>query len=572
MKKNLIIFILFGINYNGFTQNILDSIHPLFRGDLNGDSIRKNYAGFGTGHTIYAKNSKENQIILTAFHSNNLFAQTGLNKNDLLPEQKEFRNEYSHYPVPLFDSNGVIVTANGINRVNVGDYEFRVLKNMKDELISWQPIRLFCNSYTLHHNADGSEQTEMAYLGEFKTTFGNSLTFEIKKRNDTSIIKSISAIWINRPPSVIGVFTNSNMQAFLSVFKQQWKHDAVPRDAATYYGDIASPAVDSMMIKRKEFKPNENSLIFYLNDKVKSKETIEYKLITGKKQSGWKANDFDLNLVWLKSLSPGKYKLQLRYSLQRHNVSEYDFAIEPAWHQTAMFKITSAIFAIGFIGFIVLLVRSRLQKQRLHTEQLQKQQVQTELMSIHSQFNPHFVFNALSSIQALITKNDLKGANKYLSEFSTLLRDSLKNTGKEMVSLLLELKMVDSYLQLEQLRFGFNYTISVDESIDKSAIEIPALLLQPLIENAIKHGIAPLYDKGSLTINFERTVPDMFVTISDNGTGYDTNKIQSGIGLKLTRERIDLLNKMLRDQSIQLSVNSSSKGTIVQLLFKNWLS
>lgn len=572
MRHRLIILIVLLSGSNCFGQNILDSIHVLFKGDLNGDSIRKYYANQSSGQTAYGKNDKENQIILNIFHSNNLFSQTGLFKPEPLPDQKEFYKKTNRYGVPLFDSIGVIVTVNGINHKNADDYEFRVLQNITDEIIPWHPVKLFCDTYTYHNNADGTEQTEMAYLGEFKTTFGNSLTFEIKKRKDTAIIKSLSAHWINRSPSVLGIFTNDNMREFLSVFKEQWKHDWFPRGTTTYYGDIETPAVDSMMIKRKEFKPGENNLIFYLNDKIKSKEIIEYNLITDNNQSGWKPNDFDLNLVWLKDLPPGKHKLQLRYSLQRHNVSEYEFSIEPAWHQTTAFKIIAAILAVVLIGFVFLLFRSRRHKQKIRDEQLQKKQVQTELKSIHSQFNPHFVFNALNSIQALITKNDLEAANKYLSEFSTLLRDSLKNSGKEMVSLLLEIKMLDTYLKLEQLRFGFNYNIIIGDDIDKNAVEVPVMLVQPLVENAVKHGIAPLYNNGVLAISFKRTSQDLIVSIADNGKGLNPQQISNGLGLKLTRERIELLNKMLKGQSLELSIESSSDGTIARLLLKNWLS
>src|SRR5258705_10688691 len=120
MKKNLITFILLVLSSRGFAQNILDSIHPLFQGELDGDKIRNHYAQQSTGSTIYGKDSRENQIILNIFHSNNLFTQTGLHKPDLLIEQKEFRNKYHSYPVALFDSIGVIVTADGINHLNAG--------------------------------------------------------------------------------------------------------------------------------------------------------------------------------------------------------------------------------------------------------------------------------------------------------------------------------------------------------------------------------------------------------------------------------------------------------------------
>src|SRR4030095_4454102 len=104
MKKNLIIFVLLALSRTCLAQNILDSIHPLFQGELNGDKIRNQYAQQSTGESKYSKEAKENQIILNIFHSNNLFTQTGIRKPYLLSEQKEFYNKYHRNPVALFDS------------------------------------------------------------------------------------------------------------------------------------------------------------------------------------------------------------------------------------------------------------------------------------------------------------------------------------------------------------------------------------------------------------------------------------------------------------------------------------
>jgi hypothetical protein len=555
MKKNLLILILLALSSRCFTQNILDSIHPLLREDKNWKDITKvfeHYEGPTRSNTT---------IILGLFHSNKLFHSNGLFPPTVPDEIRRFvyevRKDTNYYRTPdsklasegvaaLFDSTGIIVTASGVNHNNAHEFEFRVLQNRRKEIISWSSIKLFRRPFTFHNNPDGSEQTENAYLGEFKTNFGNSLTIELRRKSDTINFYSISAIWINKFPKIIATFSDNEMPQFLTVFKQQWKNDFT-HGVSTYYGDNRNLNIDSLLVLRNNFKPDENSLIFYLADKVRTKDIIEYNLVKNGHNSGWKPNDFDFNILWLKDLQPGNYKLQIRYSVQRPNILEYKFIIQPAWYQTILFKILVGVVCLVLLGFVFLLFRSGEQKRKLEKERLQKMQVQTELKSIHSQFNPHFVFNALGSIQALITKNDLEGANVYLSEFSTLLRDSLKNSGKEMVSLVLEIKMLDSYLKLEQLRFGFNYTIDVDEDIDQNAMEIPALLLQPLIENAVKHGIAPLYDKGTLAINFKKRLSDMFVIISDNGPGYDTNKTSGGFGLKLTRERIELLNRMLKE-------------------------
>ena len=583
LKKIICILSFPVIQFDLFGQNVSDSIHRLFRGVPDGDEIRKEFAYFETpGIAANNKGSKDNNIVLGIFHSNKLFLQTGPHNSRIPYELKDISNGSPRIPeainrgiiagqatVLLFDSVPLIATACGINHLNSSGYEFRVLHNRKDEMIHWRPVTMFCESYLLRYNADSSQQTEIGYLGEFKAAFGNSVTIQVREKTDTFHFIALSAVWLNISPTVMATFSNYEMPAFLSVFKQQWRRDFMPD--GTYDGDLESALADSLLVKRKDFKPTENSIIFYLSNKIKSKEIIEYNLVTGKRETGWKPNDFDLNLIWLKDLSPGKYTLQMRYSLQRQNISEYEFRILPAWYQTLAYKIIAGILGLIVLSSILLVFKSQNQKRKIKWEQLQKQQTQAELKSIRSQFNPHFVFNALSSIQGLITKNDMNAANKYLSEFSSLLRDSLKESANELTSLSTEIKMLDSYLKLEQLRFGFVYTISTGPTIDLNAVEVPALLFQPLVENAVKHGISSLYDKGKLTIDFKRSFSDMLVTIADNGKGFHTDEKIGGYGLKLTNDRIELLNKTLKGQSIEFSTSSSAQGTRVQMIFKNWL-
>jgi two-component system, LytTR family, sensor kinase len=570
-------------------QNIIvDSIHPLFKGELNGDLIREQFAASSSPRN--AAMLKNNPVISIGVFSSNKLSITRQMAHEKLPELKNFNLDSAKimevpaggyagkFAIPVFDSSGIIITVNGITQKNAANYEFRVLENKTKEILTWQPVKLFCEPY-FYFSPGGIDETEEAYLGQFKTGFGNSLTIQVRKKNSLkelntlqgksgseNIVASISALWISRAPSVLGVFTTNDMQAFLSVFKTQWQNDVMMLQTAE-----ERKAKDSLLVLQKEFKAGENNLIFYLDDKIRSKEIIEYNLVQDEKSSGWKINDFDLNLIWLKNLAPGKYALQIRYSIQRPNVFIYEFTVAAAWHQTFAFKIIAVALTIALIGFILLLSKSGKQKLQLRREALQKQQTQTELKSIRSQFNPHFVFNALSSIQSLINKNDTEGANKYLLEFSTLLRDSLKGSNNEMISLTTEIKMLESYLNLEQLRFGFTYSIITDAAIDKNAIDVPALLLQPLVENAVKHGIASIYKEGNLNINFKKSASDMQVVIADNGKGFTTGGATNGYGLKLTNDRINLLNKILKEQSIEMGIDSSDKGTNINLLFKNWL-
>jgi two-component system LytT family sensor kinase len=295
--------------------------------------------------------------------------------------------------------------------------------------------------------------------------------------------------------------------------------------------------------------------------------TMEYLLSTGSIQDSlWQTTG---HLLFLSDFKPGSdYTLLIRYKSTPGNIMAYRFHTLPQWYQTGKYRfIIAGVIILLLFALLFLLSRIRLQKEKKKIAYLQ-----FGLRSIRSQLNPHFIFNALSSIQGLINKNDMTGANHYLTEFSSLLRESLKNNDRELVPLDSELRILETYLKLEQLRFHFQYEIIVDETIDKNALEIPALLLQPLIENAIKHGVAGLHETGRVIITFNATHKNVEVSIADNGTGFIQNTAKQGLGLKLTKDRIRLLNQSFKKQPIQLSIESApNNGTTVHLGFENWL-
>jgi len=555
----------------------LDRIHPSIAHDSHGDSIRKYFS-----YTFHSKDGrlfKEKNLMMMAFFSNRL----AVNHEHVLskiPELKLIRspkafetisrpmNSYAGaYAIPILDSAGIIITVNGINRKNAGQYEFRVLEDNKRVVLPWRKPSLFAEAYMMTKIADSTIiDDSTAYLGRFKGNYGTSLTFQVRDiRNPDHINTSMTAYWLKWKPKVVGVFTFSQLPDFLTIFKQQWKRSSVGETPTDWSADT------TLLKRKKKFHNNENNLIFCLDDIVISKKIIEYRLIRGRDTTKWTVNDFDFNLVWLKNLAPGKYELQIRYSVQRMNVCKYTFTIEAAWYQSLLAKIGLTVLVLLAIGFVVLLWRSRKQAEKLKAQGTLKQLVQTELKSIRSQFNPHFVFNALSSIQGLITKNDAENASKYLLEFSNLMRDSLKASNNEFVSISNEIKILENYLKLEKFRFGFSYQIVITEQIDTNAIEIPSLFLQPLVENAVKHGISSLQEKGELTVYFQKADNDMVVQVTDNGKGFDERRETAGFGLQLTKERIKLLNQTLHQQEISFAVQRLDEKTQVIIHFKDWL-
>lgn len=228
-----------------------------------------------------------------------------------------------------------------------------------------------------------------------------------------------------------------------------------------------------------------------------------------------------------------------------------------------------AAFSIGLAFMVILYLIKKRSKQKLTEEERQKNTARLQLNSIRSQLNPHFLFNALSGIQNLMNKNETDNANKYLSKFARLTRNVLDD--KELISLSQERTLLDDYLQMEQLRFGFTYEITQSENMALDNIEIPSMLLQPFVENAVKHGISQKGIDGKIMVTFIEQGNDLVLTVTDNGKGFDQGKKSNGLGLSLSDSRIVLLNSVYKKNRFTLAIQSATEGTKVSLTLTDWL-
>ena len=229
--------------------------------------------------------------------------------------------------------------------------------------------------------------------------------------------------------------------------------------------------------------------------------------------------------------------------------------------------IICAVF--GAIGGAALTYIKKKEAKKLVQQYKEKEIAKLQLNSVRSQLNPHFLFNALSGIQNLMNKNETDTANKYLSKFARLTRNVLDD--KELISLAQEKTLLDDYLQMEQLRFGFGYEIKTDENLDLQNIEIPSMLLQPFVENAVKHGISQKNAEGKIIITFGRAQKDLIIVVSDNGKGFDTDKKYEGLGLQLSDNRITLLNSVYKENRFILEKQSKGGQTKITLTLTDWL-
>ena len=226
------------------------------------------------------------------------------------------------------------------------------------------------------------------------------------------------------------------------------------------------------------------------------------------------------------------------------------------------------IWLFAFLAYLGIAIWTGLRFRSLNVIK-QKEKAQLQLDAVRSQLNPHFLFNALAGIQTLMNTNQTEQANKYLTRFSRLTRAVLKSS--DLISLEEELNLLDDYLQMEQLRFNFKYEITTDPNLDIYNTEIPSMLLQPFIENAVKHGIASLSSDGLINIAIFKTDDDLILKIEDNGRGFDSSKTYEGLGFNLSTKRIALLNKIYKKDPILLSMGSIPGKTIVSITLTKWL-
>ncbi|MDP1802488.1 MAG: histidine kinase, partial [Bacteroidota bacterium] len=229
-------------------------------------------------------------------------------------------------------------------------------------------------------------------------------------------------------------------------------------------------------------------------------------------------------------------------------------------------------FIIILIFLLVILIfkyRLNLIKKRERLKTIQQTKLSNaELKALRSQMNPHFVFNAINSVQYFITNNDPASSQKYLSKFARLIRYVVDNSKPSVIPLSKELEALNLYLDLESLRFEhkFEYSIDINKNIDIENVQIPSMLIQPFVENAIWHGLMHKETKGKIKIEIDVKEKVMLCVIEDNGIGRkraqeinreNNNEFHKSVGISLTQERLDVLN---------LQNNSKLTVTIIDLL------
>jgi ligand-binding sensor domain-containing protein len=268
------------------------------------------------------------------------------------------------------------------------------------------------------------------------------------------------------------------------------------------------------------------------------------------------------------SLPSGNYVFELRSAnsdgVWSSNIRQLEINILPPWWQTWWFIALAFVFIAGLIS---LLVTARIRKIR-YDASIKQHLAEMEIKGLHAQMNPHFIFNSLNSIKEMILEDQKQNASRYLSKFAQLIRTSLEQSKQAFITIDQCVDHLHQYLEMEKLRFDdFSYEIIVDKNLDAEETRIAPMLVQPLVENAIWHGLRNKKSDRKLIVHFFREGSQVICEIDDNGVGYrhtmngKTSAIpmHKSFGIANIRERLTLLNEKYQ---IKCSLNINDKADL----------
>lgn len=491
----------------------------------------------------------------------------------------------------ISDSSEAELIALGITPNNAKDYKYHVVENDSIERVPWSPVLTMAQE----HGA----KKPYALLGKYRAP-GKQIMIEVMNTRDYSIRDGVIFEWRTdyKPRISQIIVAKANNYFNINYARLNCKYATRFDSLSGLPLDMKFP-VDSVEVLSLGFKQHETvPYSLYLARNIGGKiDTAQVELyFTGDTYMFW-SRWFD---------KPGKYQLLIHRAQdlgawQEQQMLRLPFEVLPPPLIEKKISIKQllpyilgaiALMGLAFAGYF------RYNKGKLKKATARNEAVSLQLKSIRSQLNPHFMFNALAAIQGLMNKNDVAGANHYLAKFADLTRRVLQSGEVEMISLEDELKMLDDYLQMEQLRFGFAYEIRVDQAVNQANTEIPLMLLQPFVENAVKHGVAPLQQQGRIEVSVEQNDHRLLLTVKDNGRGFAGDPAANvtdhqattiaasqtvtagtdqatvsgtGLGLKLSRRRIELLNQKYKPPRVSLVVNSGTTGTTVTIQLDQWI-
>ncbi len=403
------------------------------------------------------------------------------------------------------------------------------------------------------------------------TTFGSSEGLDIVEFNSGAVWKSDDKFYMGGMGGFVefdpDFINNNDIQAV----KQKIIITDIGPNGKTLFSNRSLNDADTIFLDKGE---DDFNISFSSSDFIHSEKTL-YRYMLSEVDGNWVETDSRNRNVNYANLSPGWHTFWVQATDRSGSWSspkELKIYIKPFYYQTALFKLTVALF-ISFLisGLITIYIRQIKQRES-------QKQAALRLQSLRGQMNPHFIFNSLNSINYFISNNDKISANKYIADFSNLIRSILHNLSHDTVPLDKEIESVKDYLKIEYLRFGdkFDYELKTDDVIDIN-IKICPGMIQPFIENAIWHGVRGLEGrKGKIEVCFCLKELNPVCIIKDDGIGRKKTELlkneherKNSRGIFIATERLKIINS-LQGTGYQIKISDlypekDDKGTVVEI-------
>lgn len=344
-----------------------------------------------------------------------------------------------------------------------------------------------------------------------------------------------------------------------------------PQNLGSMNSTIPPIKITDVELNGRSVEPGNNFVLDYSANRIKinfisvgfrSRGKLGYKYRLLGSDTTWTYLGNSSNEVIYSLLPPGSFTFEVK-ALNEDKVESKEaatisvFINKPFW-QTWWFYLFIGLSGALIVLFIALAAIRDIRKKALLNNEL----ITSQLTAIRAQMNPHFMYNTLNSIQELILSSDIKSTNYYLSKFSSLMRKILEFSEKEKVLLAEEIEMLQNYLELEKLRFGneFFYSITVSPNINLNTTFLPSLIVQPFIENAIKHGLLHKKGQKNLSLALDLVNDLLLIVIEDNGVGRKRSEE--------IKQRSDLYHKSFATSAVQKRLELLNSNKAFKISYK----
>jgi ligand-binding sensor domain-containing protein len=324
------------------------------------------------------------------------------------------------------------------------------------------------------------------------------------------------------------------------------------------------PIIVNDKIVNLDYDQNNISLCFDVLSYKNNNIQLVYKL----EPKDQKLKTTSTRTINFENLSPGTYSLtafaQNKDNIKSEDEFKFNFIIKKPFWKTNLFIVLISFFVLMTVYFFVFKIIQKVKRKEFEKTQINKLIAESQLKALQAQMNPHFIFNAINSIQKYVLNNQKEEAYNYLTKFSKLIRIVLQNSENQIISIKEEIELLQLYISIEKLRFDqqFKFELDIDTALESEHFFIPSMLLQPYVENAIWHGLVNLENERDPMLKITIKLKNNFIKVSieDNGIGrekansFKKNNYHNSLGTMISEKRIDLLKKTKEFRDIKVKI------------------